>query len=179
MARGAGAADFEDSNSRDRVARVFSRSEKEEGSLMFYVYEIREGDSCVYVGVTSRPKNRLSAHRSKGTAGPDAEMVIVAEFNSRDEALKCERARIRDGMPPKNQQWLTTGKIRPHDGDNGALTEALHEAIEAAGGAGNWAKSLGLSRQYAYSVAYGRTRPSQKILDNLGLDAVVSYEIVE
>lgn len=66
------------------------------------LYEIYEGDEVVYVGITTRPAERLSTHRTAFCLSKSSRMVIVEWIPCKAFATRVETARIRTLKPKYN-----------------------------------------------------------------------------
>lgn len=58
------------------------------------------------------------------------------------------------------------------------VREMLQAAIKEAGSGTAWAKLHGVSVQYAADVMQGRREPGAKICEALGVERVVTYQVV-
>jgi len=56
-----------------------------------------------------------------------------------------------------------------------AVRNILRARCKAMGGEANFAREAGVSRQLIYAVLLGNRPPRGKVLDALGLEAVIDY----
>lgn len=66
------------------------------------VYDVYLREQLIYVGSSSKPKERMHSHRIKGIVPRHAKLEIVAWYETRKEALAAERTRIEQLRPPCN-----------------------------------------------------------------------------
>lgn len=89
---------------------------------LWFVYEIMDGDTCVYVGVTNQPNGRRAGHACSGPVcryamerlrdGVEIHFNIVAEFWDRDAAYAHEAERITWHPGGLNTCGAVKGELR-------------------------------------------------------------------
>lgn len=99
--------------------------------MKFSLYDLLEGGRLVYVGMTSRPRQRLWEHIARGTIGPCGAMEVVAQFESRSEAERAERARIKELNPQRN-------RLKPSDRPSKQEVSRVRELSRHAAYAATW-----------------------------------------
>lgn len=67
------------------------------------------------------------------------------------------------------QSFMTLGDVR----------EVIRRRADELGSSAALARELGVSRSYVTSVLKGRKRPSDRMLDEFGVEQVVQYRMVE
>lgn len=77
-------------------------------TLRCALYDMVLSGRVVYVGSTTRPRQRLSEHKCKGLVPKDAKMRVVRWYDTVDAARRAEAKRIYRLQPSLNVQRKTT-----------------------------------------------------------------------
>lgn len=80
-----------------------ARNGKAKKKVLTALYDVVSAGEVVYVGITSRPKARFNAHKTRGLIPKDAEMVVVEWYDERAKAEAAEYRRIQDKSPRFNK----------------------------------------------------------------------------
>lgn len=77
-----------------------------------WLYDVTVDDVLIYVGISGNPAQRLRTHKHVKTVPKTAEIKPIRCFETFEEALAAEAARIKAKQPPLNPKRHMTAKER-------------------------------------------------------------------
>jgi len=138
----------------------------------------------LYVGCCRDVERRTSGHMSNSPWYDEIADITSEEYPDRKSGLKAEKKAIQEGKPLYNimhhpdRPPLMEVPVEPPLTKNGTLgiegaRYRLSKACYDAGGVEQWAEKNGLAWSNIYSIIRGEKKPSDRILDLIGIEAII------